>query len=74
MVVVVEGPFQELDHVIVSDISTMASSRPSWDVNLTVPRFTSRVGPKVVREVVSMAKREGVRWTWSERPCLRSPS
>jgi len=53
-------PFQELDHVLVSATSTTAPSRPSRGVNLTLPRFTSKkVSPKVVREVVSMAKREG---------------
>jgi len=40
----------------------MAPCRPSRDVKLTVPRFNSKkASPKVVREVVSIAKREKIK-------------
>ncbi|KAF9648764.1 hypothetical protein BDM02DRAFT_2073680 [Thelephora ganbajun] len=40
----------------------MAPSRPSRDIKLTVPRFNSKkVGPKLAKEITSVAKREKVK-------------
>lgn len=42
--------------------STMAPSRPSRDVKLTVPRFNSKkITSKVAKEVVSVAKRDKIK-------------
>ena len=50
------------DHAFVLATSTMAPSRRSRDIRLTVPRFNSKkVGPKLAREIVSVGKREKVR-------------
>ena len=55
------NPLREPDH-LVSATSTMAPSRKSRDVKLTVPRFNSKkVSPKLAREIVSVAKREKVK-------------
>lgn len=53
---------REPDHAHVSATSTMAPSRPSRDMKLTVPRFNSKkVSSKLAREIASVAKREKVK-------------
>jgi len=56
------NPLRGPDHILVSATTTMAPSRPSRDIKLTVPRFNSKkVRPKLVKEIVSIAKREKVK-------------
>ena len=56
------NPLREPDHLLVFATSTMAPSRKSRDVKLTVPRFNSKkVSQKLAREIVSVAKREKVK-------------
>ena len=55
-------PSQELDQSTASATSTMAPSRPSRDVKLTVPRFNSKkVNSKLAKEIASVAKQEKVK-------------
>lgn len=55
-------PSQELDQFLASATSTMAPSRPSRDVKLTVPRFNSKkVNSKLAKEITSVAKQEKVK-------------